>query len=169
MDVTVDEYLKMIKFKTSVLLAGSLQIGAIIANASKEDQAKIYQFGLDLGLSFQIKDDFLDTFGEGEKVGKRIGGDILNNKKTYLLINTLMAAQGDDKALLLTLLDEKEEQQKIDGVITLMNKYGIAELTSQKIEDLYQSSLYHLEGISIDADKKAILKLMAEKVHQRDY
>ncbi len=169
MDVTVDEYLKMIKFKTSVLLAGSLQIGAIIANASKEDQAKIYQFGLDLGLSFQIKDDFLDTFGEGEKVGKRIGGDILNNKKTFLLINALMAAKDEDKALLLALLDEKEEQKKIDGVIGIMNKYGIADLTIQKIEDLYQSSLHHLEGISIDADKKAILRLMAEKVHQREY
>ena len=120
-------------------------------------------------MRFQIKDDFLDTFGEGEKVGKRIGGDILNNKKTFLLINTLSAAQGADKDQLFALLDEKEEQKKIDGVIGIMNKYNIAELTIQKIEDLYQSSLHHLEGISIDADKKAILRLMAEKVHQRVY
>ncbi|HLP19266.1 MAG TPA: polyprenyl synthetase family protein [Chitinophagales bacterium] len=79
LDVTVDEYLKMIEFKTSVLLAASLQIGALVAGASKEDQEKLYEFGLNLGLSFQIKDDWLDTFGEGEKVGKKIGGDIIQN------------------------------------------------------------------------------------------
>jgi len=169
MDVSIDEYLKMIKFKTSVLLAGSMQIGAIIANASKDDQLKIYQFGLDLGLSFQIKDDFLDTFGEEAKVGKRIGGDILNNKKTYLLINTLNAAQGDDKTLLLSLLDEKEEQKKIDGVVSIMRKYGIVESTSTKIEELYLSSLGHLESIKINAEQKSVLRSMAEKVHQRDY
>lgn len=169
MDVTVEEYLKMIKFKTSVLLAGSMQIGAIIANASKADQLKIYQFGLDLGLSFQIKDDFLDTFGEGAKVGKRIGGDILNNKKTFLLINTLLAAQGEDKTHLLQLLDETEEQKKIDGVVAIMRKYGIVESTCDKIEELYTSSLGHLESISVDNTQKEILRVMAEKVHNRDY
>ena len=130
LDVTVAEYLKMIGYKTSVLLACSLQIGAIIGGALTADQEKVYDFGLKLGLSFQIKDDWLDTFGESAKVGKKVGGDIIQNKKTFLLITLLSDASGTDKEKLMILLDEKDEEKKVTGIKALYDKYDIGTKTN---------------------------------------
>lgn len=169
LDVTEAEYIEMIKYKTSVLLACSLKLGAIIAGASKEDQENIYQFGLNLGLAFQIKDDYLDTFGEAEKVGKRIGGDILNNKKTLLLITALSKANGADKEELLSLLNEKDEEKKIANTKTLFNKLGVKEYAEQKMQELFTTGLEYLSKVKADADRKKNLAVFAEKVYYREF
>ena len=169
LDVTVEEYLKMIEFKTSVLLAASLQIGAVVGGAPEADQLKLYEFGLNLGLSFQIKDDWLDTFGEGEKVGKKIGGDIIQNKKTFLLITALNNANAEEKAQLLELFKEKDETKKVAGVMALFKALNVSEKTEAKINELYQTSLNSLRSVNLPDEKKAPLLLLAERIHNRDY
>lgn len=169
LDVTVDEYLKMIGYKTSVLLACSLQTGAIIGGASAEDQARLYDFGLKLGLSFQIKDDWLDTFGDNEKVGKKVGGDIIQNKKTLLLITLLLEAVADDRSALLRLFTEGDEAKKVAGVKALYAKYQISEKTLAKADELYKEALQSLADISIADDQKANLYTMAKMIRDRDF
>lgn len=169
LDVSEQEYLKMIEFKTSVLLAGSLQIGAIIAGADEAAQKLIYQFGLNLGLSFQIKDDYLDTFGEGDKVGKRIGGDIVQNKKTYLLATALNSATPTQREKLTTLLNEKDEEKKISSVIALFNEMSIPQKTLAKAEELYNLSIQSLQAINISAERKKTLFALADAINKREY
>jgi len=168
-DVTVQEYLQMIEYKTSVLLAASLQIGGMAANASETDQKKLYEFGLNLGLSFQIKDDWLDTFGDGLKVGKRIGGDIIQNKKTYLLITALNDANERQRTELLKLLQLNNENQKLEGVMNLLHDLRIDSKTENKINELYDKSLQSLDAINLPKEKKDGVRLLAESIHNRDY
>ena len=168
-DVTVQEYLQMIEYKTSVLLAASLQIGGMAANASEADQKKLYEFGLNLGLSFQIKDDWLDTFGDSLKVGKRIGGDIIQNKKTYLLITALNDADERQRMELLKLLQLTNEDKKLEGVMNLLHDLRIDTKTESKINELYDKSLQSLDAINLPKEKKEGVKLLAESIHNRDY
>jgi geranylgeranyl diphosphate synthase type II len=169
MNVSEEEYIQMIQYKTSVLLACSVKLGAIIAGASKEDQENMYQFGLNLGLAFQIKDDYLDSFGEGDKVGKRIGGDILNNKKTLLLITALRKAEGKDKEELLVLLNEQDENKKIANIKTLFVKMGVKEYAEEKMQTLFTKSLDYLSKVNADADRMKSLATFAEKVYYREF
>jgi geranylgeranyl diphosphate synthase, type II len=169
LDVTIDEYLQMIAFKTSVLLACSLRIGAVVGGASVADQEAIYNFGRTLGLSFQIKDDWLDTFGESSKVGKKPGGDIVQNKKTFLLIILLNSVTKDDRNTLLLLLDEKDEAKKVDGVKALYSKYDVSAKTLSYSEELYQQALASLAAISINDTRKVTLREIAEMVHRREF
>jgi geranylgeranyl diphosphate synthase type II len=169
LDVSIEEYLQMIAYKTSVLLGCSLQIGAIIGGAPVEDQQRLYDFGRKLGLSFQIKDDWLDTFGESEKVGKKVGGDIIQNKKTYLLITLLNEATDDDRKKLGLLLNEKDEDKKVKGIKALYDNYGISEKTSRKADSLYKEAIASLEAVNIAAEKKANLFALAEMVHSREF
>lgn len=167
--VPVEEYLKMIEFKTSVLLAASLQIGAIIGGAGKGDQKKLYEFGLNLGLSFQIKDDWLDAFGKNEKVGKKIGGDIIQNKKTFLLITALNDSSEEQRKKLNELLSEKNKEKKISGVIEIFSALDISGKTQQKINELYEKSLQCLNDVKLADDKKETLRALASSIHHRDY
>lgn len=166
-DVQEEEYLTMIKYKTSVLLAASLQMGAQVAGASKEDQQHIYDFGLNLGLAFQIKDDWLDTYGEAAKVGKRIGGDILNNKKTHLLVNALSSANESQLDAFNRLFKEENEDVKIDGVMKLYEDLEINQKTYSKMEELYAKSLTSLEKLSIS--NKESLHAIAHSIYHRDF
>lgn len=168
-DVSLHEYLKMVEYKTSVLLACCMQIGAIVAGASADEQKKAYDFGLYLGLSFQIKDDLLDAFGEGEKVGKKIGGDILLNKKTYLLISTMQLASLAQREQLNHLLLEADEQKKITGIQELMKATGGYEQSNQKAEQLFNAAIEALSSISIDLSAKQMLTAVAQKINTRDY
>jgi geranylgeranyl diphosphate synthase type II len=168
-DVSLEEYLKMIEYKTSVLLACCLQIGAILGNADEKAQNDVYNFGLNLGLSFQIKDDLLDAFGEGEKVGKKIGGDILMNKKTYLFISTQNMANVEQKKELAALLNETNEDEKINGIKRLMKETGAYDATLEKAEALYRESLASLEKVNVSPERKKQLFEMAEKVNNREY
>ena len=169
LDVTIGQYLKMIEYKTSVLLACSLQIGAIIGGANPEDQAWIYDFGIKLGLSFQIKDDWLDTFGEGAKVGKKVGGDIIQNKKTYLLITLLNEVGDADRKVLLSLLEERDETKKVAEIKTLYDKYQVSEKTLGKADSLYQEAIAALRSVDITDERKANLLSMAEMIHMREF
>lgn len=168
-DVQLVEYLKMVEFKTSVLLACCVQLGAIVGNANIEDQKAIYDFGLNLGLSFQIKDDLLDAFGEAEKVGKRIGGDILQNKKTYLFISTTQLCNETQKAELASLINENDEQKKIDGIKFLMEASGAKAATLKKAEDLYQDALVSLQKVNVSNERKVMFTAIAEKINNREY
>ena len=169
MDVSITEYLKMITYKTSVLLACSLQIGAIVAGANEQDQQQLYQFGLNLGLSFQIKDDWLDTFGDGDKVGKTIGGDIIQNKKTYLLITLLNQANEADKQAITALLLLTDNTKKVAGIMALYRKYNVNEQTLAKTQYLYEEALASLDKVSIAKEQKANLYKMAELVNNRQF
>jgi geranylgeranyl diphosphate synthase, type II len=169
LDVTIAEYMKMIEYKTSVLLACALQIGAIIGGASQADRKLMYDFGLKLGLSFQIKDDWLDTFGVGAKVGKTIGGDILQNKKTFLFISALQMADDADRATLLSLLHETDGTRKIAGVRAIYDKYHISETTLAQATTLYEDSLSCLKAVSLPETQKEQLYLIASRIHDRDF
>ena len=168
-DVTEDEYLKMIEFKTSVLLGCCLQSGAVIGHASDADQKLIYEFGLKLGLSFQIKDDYLDTFGEAEKVGKRIGGDIIQNKKTYLYVTAWNRANTEQKAQFTNLLTEADEEKKIKEVKQLFEATGARQQALDKADELYNVALQSLQKISVSDDAKKPLADMAQKINNREF
>ena len=168
-DVTEVEYLKMIEFKTSVLLGCCLQLGAVMGNASAADQQLVYEFGLKLGLSFQIKDDYLDTYGEAEKVGKRIGGDILQNKKTYLYVSAWNSADVAQKAQLTTLLTEHDEEKKIREVKQVFEATGARQKALDKSDELYNVALQSLQKISLPDDAKKPLAEMAQRINNREF
>ena len=147
LDVTESEYLEMIRLKTAVLLACSLKTGALIANANDEVANQLYQFGINLGLAFQLQDDLLDTFGDQKTFGKRIGGDIIANKKTYLLIKALETSSDKTQKELLEWLHKKKfvTDDKIKAVTAIYSQLQIQELTQQKIDFYFQKSTQLLQ------------------------
>lgn len=169
MDVTEAEYIRMIEYKTSVLLAASLQIGAIIADADLESQQRLYKFGLDLGLSFQIKDDLLDAFGESGKVGKKTGGDILQNKKTFLFITARKKATDAQRAQLQALMKESNSEVKVRETLHLFELTGARAITEQKAADYFDNSLRELEKVKVDAGRKEPLIQLAHRINNREY
>jgi len=171
LDVTVDEYLKMIRLKTAVLLACSFKMGALAANASEEDADLIYQFGINLGLAFQLQDDLLDVYADQDKFGKRIGGDIVANKKTYLLINALNRATGEQQTELQEwLLKETfDQQEKIAAVKKIYETTGIKELTEDAIREYYQKAIESIKKIQVAESKKATTLLLAETIMNREH
>lgn len=168
-DVSESEYLKMIEFKTSVLLAACLQSGAIVANASLQHQQFIYQFGLNLGLSFQIKDDYLDAFGDEEKVGKIKGGDIRQNKKSFLLIAAFNKSNEEQKEQLLhyQLLENLDE--KVAKTLQLLKDLQIDSFTLNTADYYFNLALKNLEAISIDDKHKYSLRALADAINNREY
>ena len=155
-DVSIAEYIKMITYKTAVLVACSLKMGAIIANASEKDANLIYDFGLNLGIAFQLQDDYLDTFGNPETFGKQIGGDILENKKTFLHLKLLEVINKSDKEKLLQWYQSKEKSdKKIAEVTTLYKDYKIPEMVKQAIDKFTKLSFESLENSSINTEGKA--------------
>jgi geranylgeranyl diphosphate synthase type II len=167
--VSEQEYMMMIEYKTSVLLAASLKMGAIIGGASMEDQELLYDFGLNLGLSFQIKDDFLDTYGDRETFGKKIGGDIVQNKKTYLLVTALEHASLDEKHLMYDLFNELDEDKKISRMIEMYDSLGVKEKTTDKMESLFQQAIASLDRVSLPGEAKKPLYDLANMVYNRKY
>lgn len=168
-EVNVQEYMQMIEYKTSVLLAASLQLGGIVGGASKSDQQLIYNFGLKLGLAFQIKDDYLDAYGNVATFGKRIGGDILMNKKTYLLVTALSTASDEDRQIIFKLFDEKDEERKISQMLQMFEKLGIKDKTFSRMEELYNESLEALSGLSIDKSDRQPLLELANSIYHRSF
>lgn len=151
--VTVEEYMNMIRLKTSVLFGCACEIGAILGNASVEDQQKLYDFGLYSGLAFQIMDDYLDTFGD-DTFGKRIGGDILLNKKTFLLINALNHANAEQAARMTELFEETDEEAKISGFQQLFREIGVAQIALDKMEELHDKSVEAVMSSSLSEENK---------------
>lgn len=168
-DVTEDEYIEMIRLKTSVLLACACKVGAIMADAPAEDVEHMYKFGEKLGLAFQLQDDLLDVYGNPAVFGKNIGGDITSNKKTYMLINAVNRANAAQREQLMKWIEAKEfdRNEKVKAVTELYNEIGIRELCEQKIEEYYQESLVYLAKVNIPEERKAELKAYAADMMKR--
>ncbi len=170
-DVTIPEYLKMIEYKTAVLVGTAMQMGAIVAKASQEDQKGFYEFGRLLGVAFQLQDDYLDAFGNPETFGKQVGGDIIENKKTYLYLKAIEALDAEKSAELINLFGSvlEDNSKKIETVKNLFIESGSAEATKQAIKEYTQQAYVMLNGLSIDQSKKELLiefgnSLMTRKV-----
>jgi len=170
-DVSIPEYLNMIRLKTAVLLACSLKIGALAANASERKANQLYDFGLNLGIAFQLQDDLLDVFANQDKFGKKIGGDIVSNKKTFLLLKALELADDETKTVIWTWIDKKnfDENEKIQVITGIYNKLGIKETTEDSIEKFYQSVLKVLHEIDISEQNKVGLLQLANLIMNRDH
>lgn len=170
-NVTADEYIEMICLKTAVLLAAGAQIGAILGGGSDEDAANLYNFGNAIGLAFQLKDDLLDVYGNESNFGKKIGGDILCNKKTYLLIHALKKAEGNDAEELNFWLnndDKSLETEKIAAVTAIYNRLNIRKICEEKMECYYREALESLEKVQVADDKKEELRKLAAKLMSRN-
>lgn len=168
-DVSIDEYMEMIRLKTAVLLAAALKIGAQIAEAKDEDVSLLYQTGIKMGLAFQLQDDYLDVYGDSKVFGKKIGGDIIANKKTYLLISALNNANEKQKQTLIYLLNNcTDKDDKVKQVTSLYNEIGVQEFTKSKINELTNESLKLLDKVS--EQKKCIeIKQLIIKLLDRNY
>ena len=160
LDVTVDEYIEMIRLKTSVLLAAALKIGAILGGAPEKDAQLLYDFGIKMGLAFLLQDDYLDVYGDPAVFGKKIGGDILCNKKTFMLITALSLAEGEDKETLLNWLRATDyvAEEKIQSVTALYNKVGVPELCQARIDAYYKEGLELLDKVNVESSLKEELK-----------
>lgn len=169
-DVTIPEYLKMIQYKTAVLVGAAMKMGAIVAETSDDNANSIYDFGLNLGIAFQLQDDYLDAFGDPETFGKQVGGDIIENKKTYLYLKAIEFASNSEKEQLLHLfsIHPKENNDKINSVKEIFNQTGASEATQKAIQDYTFKALKTLNDMNIEADKKEILKAFAEKLMSRN-
>jgi geranylgeranyl diphosphate synthase type II len=170
-DVSIPEYLNMIRLKTAVLLACSLKIGAISADAPAQMADLLYVFGLDLGIAFQLQDDLLDAFADQEKFGKKIGGDIVANKKTFLLLKALELSDSSTKAELLEWINKKEfdVEEKIDAIKAIYTKLNIKEVTQKYIEDFYQSAMNVCAELDVVPETKTELMNLAQTIMNRDH
>lgn len=164
-DVSIDEYIHMIALKTSVLLACSLKMGAIIGGASEDNANKLYEFGKNVGIAFQLQDDYLDAFGDTAKLGKQNGGDIRANKKTFLLLKAKELAGANSQ------LDElmvAEEETKVQGVLSLYKDTGADELCRAAVEAYSEKAFTNLQEIDVPAERKEPLGKLASYLLQRD-
>lgn len=170
-DVAEEEYIEMIRLKTSVLLACAMKIGAILAGASKEDADNAYRFGEKIGLAFQLQDDYLDVYGDTRVFGKAIGGDITSNKKTYMLINAFNRADQQQRSELERWISAKEfdRDEKIAAVTRLYNEIGVDRLAQEKINLYFEESRKYLAAISVADERKAELTAYAQRMMKRQY
>ena len=168
-DVREEEYIEMIRLKTSVLLACAVKIGAILAGASADDQENIYRFGEQIGLAFQLQDDLLDVYGDPKVFGKNIGGDITSNKKTYMLINAVNRANGQQRAELMRWIEAKDfdRNEKVAAVTAIYDQIGIRQLCEQKMEACYEKAQEYLAKVGVSEERKAILKAYAAAMMKR--
>lgn len=167
-DVSIDEYITMIKYKTAVLLGCSLKMGAIIGDANLKDAEELYLFGVNLGLAFQLQDDILDVYADENKFGKQVGGDIIANKKTYLLLKAFEDADAIQTKALNTLLREKDLDNKVNGVKFIYAELNIKEKAEQKMNEYYQTALSNLEKIKLPTVKKEPLFNLAQFLMGRE-
>lgn len=168
-DVAEEEYIEMIRLKTSVLLACALKMGAVVAGASDADANAMYAFGEKVGLAFQLQDDLLDVYGDPKVFGKAIGGDITSNKKTFMLINAFNRADAGTRAELerWTTATEFDPAEKIAAVTEIYNRLGIDKLAEQRIKEYFEQSRQHLDELSVSDDRKAVLREYTERMMNR--
>ncbi|MBK7872603.1 MAG: polyprenyl synthetase family protein [Saprospiraceae bacterium] len=170
-DVNISEYLKMIELKTAALIGGALELGALVAGASAQHASQLALFGRNAGIAFQLQDDLLDAFGDPEKVGKRLGGDIAQNKKTYLILKALELANAPIASELKQLMNAKptDEASKIQAVKEILLSLNIPTEVEQAKDSFLQQAKTNLASIAgLDSSKQALLKL-AEKLANRDF
>lgn len=174
-DVCEEEYIEMIRLKTSILLACALKMGAILADAPQADADNLYRFGEHIGLAFQLQDDYLDVYGDPKVFGKAIGGDILEGKKTFMLINALAHADETQRKTLEQWLERSpregtpEAQEKIQAVTSLYNQIGIDRMAQEKIAWYFEQSRQYIEAVQLPAERKRFLIDYAQQMMQRSY
>ncbi|HJS01364.1 MAG TPA: polyprenyl synthetase family protein [Flavobacterium sp.] len=169
-DVTIPEYLKMIEYKTAVLVGAAMKMGAIVAETSNKNADLIYDFGLNLGIAFQLQDDYLDAFGNPETFGKQVGGDIIENKKTYLYLKALEFGKEEEKEQLLHLfsIQPNDNSNKIDSVKEVFISSGAATATQEAIKEYTMKAFETLEKMDISTDKKDVLRAFGKKLMNRN-
>jgi geranylgeranyl diphosphate synthase type II len=171
LDVTLPQYLEMIRLKTAVLLAAGLKMGAIIGGANNQDAQALYDYGINLGLAFQLRDDYLDSFGDAAVFGKKIGGDICCNKKTFLMITALQKAQGEDLQALQNWMncnDTNRFEEKVQAVLAIYRKLHIDTLCEEAIHNYFTKSVGSLENVQLADNKKEILIKFANDLMGRN-
>ena len=166
--VSLDEYLKMIELKTSVLLAASLQMGAILGGAGEGNRQHIYEFGKNLGLAFQVQDDYLDAYGDPDKFGKQVGGDIVANKKTFLFIKAMEVATGIQLKEIKELV-KTNPADKIEEMLYIFKSCGVDDWAKELKETYINKAFQHLEDIAVISNRKDPMKQLAQFLVQRDY
>ncbi len=169
--VAIDEYINMIRLKTAVLLGGTLKIGSIIGGATEKDASLLYSFGEQLGIAFQLQDDILDVYGDPDKFGKQVGGDILSNKKTYLLIKALELAEGETLAQLNHWLSvtDYNPAEKVEAIKAIYNQLGIRDKAEAEMNRYAEMALNNFEQISLPVERKIIIKEFADALLVREY
>lgn len=169
-DVTIAEYLKMIEYKTAVLVGAAMKMGAIVAETTEENANLIYDFGLNLGIAFQLQDDYLDAFGNPETFGKQVGGDIIENKKTYLYLKAMEFSGANEKEQLMHLfsIQPDDNTDKIESVKTIFNQTKATEATQKAIQEYTFKAFEMLEQMQISADKKVVLRTFGENLMNRN-
>ena len=169
-DVTIPEYLKMIEYKTAVLVGAAMKMGAIVAETSEENANLIYDFGLNLGIAFQLQDDYLDAFGDPETFGKQVGGDIIENKKTYLYLKAMEFSNANEKEQLTHLfsIQPSDNTDKIESVKSIFNQTKASEATQKAIQEYTFKAFETLEKMNISNDKKVMLKAFGENLMSRN-
>ena len=170
-DVSEEEYIEMIRLKTSVLLACALKIGAILGGASQTDADNLYKFGEQIGLAFQLQDDYLDVYGDPKIFGKAVGGDIASNKKTYMLINAFNCADDRQRKELQRLIGAEafDRDEKVAAVTALYNEIGIDKMAKDKMDFFFEQSKRYLDAVSISEECKLELRAYAERMMKRKY
>lgn len=168
-DVTIPEYLKMIEYKTAVLVACAMKMGAILAGASEADAQSIYEFGRNLGIAFQLQDDYLDAFGNPKTFGKQVGGDIIENKKTFLYLKALEFAPKEDIEGLMHLfsIQPEDSKAKVDTVKTIFMESGAVEMAKKEIESYTQKAFGTLESLKIPEKNKELLRAFGNRLMER--
>lgn len=169
-DVTLESYLEMIRLKTAVLLGSVLKIGAIVAGADANNQKAIYDFGINLGLAFQLQDDILDCYSDVNIFGKMTGGDISDNKKTYLYLKALELASAEDRDVLNMLfkMPKGRDEQKIKSVLSIYAKYDVKGTVEKLMTEYYEKSLHNLDSIDVPEERKQILRDYAAYLYTRN-
>jgi len=168
-DVSIPEYIDMIRLKTAVLLGGAMKLGAIVAKAKPEEADLIYAFGENLGIAFQLQDDILDVFGDPEKFGKQIAGDIIANKKTFLLLKLQELVSKEDHTNLIDQFSNKNLENKIKNITDLYHDYEIRALATQEMKSYLDKAFTALNQIAIDESRKTEITKLAEELMSREY
>jgi len=169
-NITLPDYIEMIRLKTAALIGACLKTGAIIGNADDNEVAKMYNFGENLGLAFQLKDDLLDLFGKEEVFGKKTGGDVITNKKTYLYVKSFELATGNEKKILSNYFsgNEFDEEEKIKTVKSIYNNLNVIEITENEIDKFFKQSIKCLDEINLPSFRKSELKKLANQLLRRE-
>ncbi len=169
-DVKEAEYIEMIRLKTSVLLGYALELGGLIAGADQDTTSHLYKGGMNIGIGFQLKDDLLDVYGDPAKFGKQVGGDIIANKKTFLLIEALEQAEGKVKEELIAWLTRTDfdKEEKVGAVTAIYDQLGIREITEARISDYFARGFANFDQINADPDRKSLLIQFARQLVERE-
>jgi geranylgeranyl diphosphate synthase type II len=169
-EVNLVDYLKMIELKTAALIGGAIKMGALIGNATPKDIGHIEDFGRNIGIAFQLQDDILDTYGDPKKFGKKVGGDIIQNKKTFLVLRSLELADASTRSVLQELMNTptKDEKEKIERVTSIFTKVGIEALAEDKKNEYLKLGFDALHKVDIPRYRKEAIITLAKKLTDRE-